>query len=550
MCTLSQLVSLCVAAALAACSVEPVTFTLADCSDPASAGMPSCQSVCGNGIVEPGEQCDDGNPTIADGCDNSCATSMVTYLKASSTGTGRLGISVTLSADGTTLAVGAYGEASAATGIGGNEADSSAPLSGAVYVFTRRGTTWSQQAYIKASNTGMGDSFGTSVALSADGSTLAVGAYAEASTATGIDGDQASNTAPISGAVYVFTRSGTTWSQQAYVKASNTGANDEFSFGLALSADGSTLAVGAFQESSAAIGIGGNEADNSAPNAGAVYVFTRSGTVWSQQAYVKASNTGAGDFFGWNVALSADGSILAVGARSEASAATGIGGDQTDNAASRAGAVYVFTRSGTVWSQQVYLKASNTGVNDQFGWTVQLSADGSTLVVSARTEASAATGIGADQTDNAAPNAGAVYVFTRSGTTWSQQAYIKASNTGANDEFGWSTALSADGSLLAVGADFEASAATGIGGDQTDNAAPMAGAAYVFTRSGTVWSQQAYLKAPNTGASDQFGFGVALSDDGSTLAVGAPGEASEATGIDGTQADNSTPTAGAAYVFR
>ena len=78
----------------------------------------------------------------------------------------------------------------------------------------------------------------------------------------------------------------------------------------------------------------------------------------------------------------------------------------------------------------------------------------------------------------------------------------------------------------------------------------MAGAAYLFTRSGTAWSQQAYLKAPNTGASDQFGFGVALSDDGSTLAVGAVGEASAATGIGGNQADNSTPTAGAAYVFR
>ncbi len=137
--------------------------------------------------------------------------------------------------------------------------------------------------------------------------------------------------------------------------------NDLFGSSVALSADGSTLAVGAPDEASAATGIGGNQADNSAPGAGAVYVFTRSGTAWSQQAYVKASNTDADDRFGDSVALSADGSTLAVGAVVEASAATGIGGNQADNSAQDAGAVYVFTRSGTTWSQQAYVKASNTG---------------------------------------------------------------------------------------------------------------------------------------------------------------------------------------------
>jgi hypothetical protein len=141
--------------------------------------------------------------------------------------------------------------------------------------------------------------------------------------------------------VYVFSRSGSTWSQQAYVKASNTGADDSFGYSVALSADGNTLAVGATGEDSNAIGIGGDQTNNSAGQSGAVYVFSRSGSTWSQQAYVKASNTGADDGFGYSVALSADGNTLAVGATGEESNATGIGGDQTNNSAS-AGAVYLY----------------------------------------------------------------------------------------------------------------------------------------------------------------------------------------------------------------
>ena len=136
--------------------------------------------------------------------------------------------------------MGASGESSNATGINGNQADASASQAGAVYVFTRSGTTWSQQAYVKASNTRANANFGGSVALSGD--TLAVGASGESSNASGINGDQADTSAAQAGAVYVFTRSGTTWSQQAYVKASNTRASARFGFSVALSGD--TLAVG------------------------------------------------------------------------------------------------------------------------------------------------------------------------------------------------------------------------------------------------------------------------------------------------------------------
>ena len=504
---------------------------------------------CGNGVVDPGEQCDDGNAQNLDGCNSSCQITAPLYFKASNTdGQDQFGFSVALSADGSTMAIGAVGESSAATGINGNQADNSLLVAGAVFVFTRSGATWTQQAYIKASSTDDFDAFGFSVALSADGSTLVVGAPFEDSAATGINGDPIDNSAPDAGAVYVFTRSGTTWTRQAYIKASNTDANDNFGNRVAVSADGSTLAVGAPFEASNATGVNGNQANNSANVNGATYVFTRSGATWSQQAYVKASNFAG--LFGDSVALAADGSTLAVGASLENSAATGINGNQSDLSAASSGAAYLFTRSGTTWSQQAYIKASNTGANDRFGTAVALSSSGSTLAVGAFGEASAATGINGNQADNSAAGAGAAYVFTRSGTTWSQQAYVKASNTGANDSFGTAMALSGDGSILAVGSLAESSAATGIGGNQADNSAASAGAVYVFARSGTAWSQRSYVKASNTGTNDFFGKSVALLGDASMLAVGAQAEASAATGIGGNQADDSRFAAGAVYLYR
>jgi len=470
-------------------------------------------------------------------------TQAIGYVKASNTGAGDdFGLAVALSGDGNTLAVGALGEASSSTGIDSTP-NELAPQAGAVYVYTRSASTWSQQAYVKASNTGTNDGFGFSVALSGDGNTLAVGALGEASSTTGVDSTP-NELAASAGAAYVFTRTAGTWSQQAYVKASNTGAGDQFGISVALSGDGNTLAVGAQNEDSSSTGIGSTP-NELAADAGAVYVYTRTGTTWSQQAYVKASNTGAGDQFGRPVALSGDGNTLAVGAVSEDSSSTGI--DSTPNElASFAGAVYVYTRSAGTWSQQAYVKASNTGAGDVFGVSVALSGDGNTLAVGADGEASSSTGI--DSTPNElAFAAGAVYVYTRGAGTWSQQAYVKASNTGAFDLFGISVALSGDGNTLAVGAIGEASSTTGINSTPNE-AAFAAGAVYVYTRSAGAWSQQAYVKASNTGTNDRFGDRVALSSDGNTLAVGADGEASSSTGLSSTP-NESAADAGAVYLY-
>lgn len=490
--------------------------------------------------------CADSEPVFVSGS----LARAVGYVKASNTEErDSFGISVALSADGDTLAVGAYRESSSATGIDGDEADNASSLSGAVYIFSRESGAWLQQAYVKASNTGEGDWFGSAVALSANGNTLAVGAYGEDSSANGIDGDETDNSASNSGAVYVFSREDGAWSQQAYVKASNTGTSDNFGYAVALSGDGDTLAVGAHLERSSATGINGDESDDSAFWSGAVYVFSREGGAWSQQAYVKASNTGADDEFGIAVALSGDGDTLAVGAYMEDSNTAVINGDEADDSAIDSGAVYVLTREGGAWSQQAYVKASNTGAGDLFGSAVALSTDGATLAVGAWGEDSRATGIDGDEADDSATNSGAVYVFSREGSAWSRQAYVKASNTGFDNEFGTSLAFSADGATLAVGAWGEDGNATGINGDDSDNPATDSGAVYVLTRESGTWFQKARVKASNTDVFDYFGYAVALSGDGETLAVGSYWEDGKATGIDGDQADNSAANSGAVYLY-
>jgi hypothetical protein len=390
------------------------------------------------------------------------------------------------------MVVSAYWESSKATGITGDQKDTSIPQAGAIYVFTRTGATWTQQAYIKASNTGEagtadafgeGDQFGFSIALSADGNTIAAGAITEDSGATGINGNQADNSASAAGAVYVFTRAGTTWSQQAYVKPADINAGDLFGYAVALTPDGNMLAVGSFDEDGSSRTINGPY-DNRANGSGAAYVFTRTGTTWAQQAYIKPSNGEPQDSFGVDVALSADGATLLVGSLDEDCAAKGVNPPGCDNDWKEdlsMGAAYIFVRSGTTWTQQAFLKASNTGPNDWFGSRVALSGDGNVAVIGASLEDSGAKGINGKQEDESASESGAVYLFTRTGTTWRQIAYIKGSNTEAFDEFGSSVAIDRAGTLLAITARGEDSGAKGIGGNQNDNSVDEAGAAYIFS---------------------------------------------------------------------
>jgi trimeric autotransporter adhesin len=481
----------------------------------------------------------------------------IAYLKASNpledahfgcggTLTGHAGNASAVSQDGSTIAIGAPHENSSAAGINGNQNDHSLYSSGAVYVFTRRGTTLTQQAYVKASNPGDGANFGSSVVLSRDGNTMAVAAYYESSNATGINGNEADHSIPEAGAVYIFTRTGGTWSQQAYIKASNTGnaavgeayaEGDQFGYAIALSSDGNTLAVGAIGEDSNATGINGNQDDNSANQAGAAYVFTRNGSSWSQQAYIKSSMTRPNVLFGYSLGISANGDTLAVG---EYDADRG------------KGALYVLTRTGTVWSHQARIQAENGEIQDSLGYSLALSEDGNTIASGAADEDCLKPGVnpaGCENDQASNTSSGAAYVFVRNGSTWTQQAFLKASNPGKEDWFGVRIAISGDGNTVAVSAPNEDSAAKGINGRQDDESAQEAGAVYVFTRTGTTWVQHAYVKASNTRSGDEFGSSIGLTRDGRTMIVGARGEDSGAKGVNGNQADVSVRDAGAAYLF-
>ncbi|WP_193214735.1 hypothetical protein [Luteolibacter marinus] len=446
-----------------------------------------------------------------------------------------------------------------------------------------------QQAYVKASNTGIGDAFGTTVAVSGD--TMVVGAPGESSNATGVNGYPYNNLHLNSGAAYVFVRDGGTWVQQAYLKASNNGAQDQFGWSVAI--DGDTVVVGALLEDGAATTVDGDGSGNSALNAGAAYVFVREDGEWGQQAYLKADNAKAGQLFGSAVAISGD--RIVVGANRESSQAAGINEYGFDSLAPNAGAAYVFVREDGEWSQEAYLKASDCAANAEFGGAVAISGDrvvvgaavaqasagaayvyvresagwseearlsasnaaanarfgcavavsGEILAIGARGEASSATGVNGNQDDTSSTDGGAVYMFSRTGGIWLQEAYLKASNAGAGDYFGKS--LSLDGARLVVGAPGEDSSSVGVDGPEGSDVSASAGAAYVFSRSAGLWSQSAYLKASNTGAGDWFGSSVAVGS--STVAVGASRESGSSVGVDGNQASNSASGSGAVYGF-
>lgn len=399
------------------------------------------------------------------------------------------------------------------------------------------GTLADAIGYFKASNTGGGDEFGIDVALSADGNTLAVAAKNEDSDADGINGDETNEDAREAGAVYIYVNNAGNWQKQAYIKAGISTAGDFFGASVSLSADGNILAVGATELFST----------------GTVYIFKRDGMIWLQTGADKADVTGA-DSFGAAISLSNDGTTLAVGAPQEDNPNTGVAAVDNMNGATLSGAAYIFAiDSAGGLTQEVYIKADNAEGGDQFGSSISLSSDGNTLVVGAPGEDSDTSGTAAAPplVADTGADVGAIYVYSRAGATWQLQSYIKASNPDDGDGFGGVVSLSGDGNTLAVGAISEGSSTSGIS-TMPDNLASGAGAAYVFTRSATVWEQEEYIKASNTDANDNFGRSVSLSADGNTLAVGAEKEQSNALGINGDETNNALvgiSGAGAAYVF-
>ncbi|HRG75998.1 MAG TPA: putative Ig domain-containing protein, partial [Leptospiraceae bacterium] len=273
------------------------------------------------------------------------------------------------------------------------------------------------------------------------------------------------------------------WAQEAYLKAPNPDTSDQFGISVSLSSD--TIVVGAKLEGSNQTTITNGATaspDNSAIGAGAAYVFKRTGATWAQEAYLKAPNGDASDYLGQAVSVSAD--TIVVGAFNECSNQTTITNGTTaafNNSTPASGAVYVFKRTGTTWAQEAYIKTPNPDVNDGFGRSVSVSSD--TIVVGAIGESSNQATITNGATasaDNSASNAGAVYVFKRTGSSWAMEAYLKAPNVELGDNFGQSVSVSSD--MIAVGATGEDSnQATITNGTNasSNNSTTNAGAVYV-----------------------------------------------------------------------
>jgi hypothetical protein len=283
-----------------------------------------------------------------------------------------------------------------------------------VFVFTRAKTAWRQQARLTASDGASGDNFGESVSL--DGETLVVGAVGD------------SDDFFAQGSAYVFTGSGRQWTEQAKLTAPDAAELDDF--GVSVAVDGDTVVVGAFRDR-VVYAVQGS-----------AYVFRRSGTTWSQESKLTASDGGYYEYFGVSVALHGDTAV--VGAHHHNV------GSNTEQ-----GAAYVFTRVGTTWSQEAELTALAGAAGDQFG--VSVAVEGDTAVIGAWM---ADVGSNQDQ--------GAAYVFTRSGGTWTEQPALSSSDGVAQDWVGRGVAI--DGGTVLVGA-------PGAKGPEGF----MNGAAYVFT---------------------------------------------------------------------
>ncbi len=334
-----------------------------------------------------------------------------------------------------------------AVAISGNTAvvgaSAEAGQTGAAYVFVLSNGTWIQQAKLTASDAVSGYIFGNSIAV--DGDTAVIGAVG-------------ANT--FHGAAYVFVRSGSTWSQQAKLTASDGAIGDGLGDSVAVS--GNIVVAGASEVAS---------------GQGAAYVFTASGSTWTQQAKLTASDGVSGDQFGLSVSLSGTTAVAGAPGRS-----------------GRQGAAYVFVSSGTSWTQQGKLTATDGASGDRLGASVSVSGD---IVLAGAPVKNCLFSCGTAQ----AGGFGLAYVFARSGSSWIQQAELSSSDGGG--AFGGSVAVSGNTAVVGEIANVQ-----------------LVGAAFVFVRSGSTWTPQTTLIASDHSIGEEFGTAVAVS--GNLAVIGVP----------------------------
>ncbi len=349
--------------------------------------------------------------------------------------------------------------------IGSFNDDDNGSNSGSAYVMLQNGNTWTQQAKLTPNDGAPSDLFGISVSIS--GNTAVVGSF--------FDDDNGSN----SGSAYVFTRAAGVWTQQAKLLAADGTADDQFGNSVAI--DGDTIVVASPTDS--VVGA----------NSGSAYVFTRTAGVWTQQAKLTPPDGLAGALFGSSIAVSADTVV--------------VGSSQDNDNGNLSGSAYIFTRNAGNWSFQTKLLPSDGLSGRLFGYAVAI--DGDTVLA------------GSIKDQPSGLNSGSAYIFTRAGITWTQQAKLIADDGEANDWFGNAVALQGDTALVAA--------------FRNDDFGTDSGSTYLFTRAGSTWTQQAKLLPADGAGGDRFGSAVAISNDRAVI---------------GTPRDNDLgSTSGSGYIF-
>ena len=358
---------------------------------------------------------------------------------------------------------------------GAQQDDDIAPNAGAAYIFERAGTLWLQRKKLTTDDAKAGDLFGNAVAM--DGTTVLVGA-------PGVD-----DAGPEAGAAYVFVQVGEEWIQQSRLIGDNLGMFDRF--GSAVAVHGNTAVVGAYGK------------DEVGEDSGAAYVFVRNGAAWTQQAKLTHQGAVPGDLFGFAVSVYDD-NVL-------------IGAHQSDAAGPDSGAVYLFTRNGGRWTQDLLLLPNDIGIGDEFGYSIDLT--------------KGAAIIGAPKEDRNLDDLGTAYVFVETRDSWVQQAKLTASDGDAGDEFGSAVAIHEDTAIVGAWKDNHPLQ------DPHDDPTILMdrGAAYSFLRDGLSWVEKRRIEAAGTNQSDLFGAAVAIK--GSFAIVGASGS------------DNAGDNSGSAFIF-
>jgi uncharacterized protein (DUF1800 family) len=279
--------------------------------------------------------------------------------------------------------------------------------------------------------------------------------------------------ADAAGSVYIYSRSGTTWTLEQEINNPSPVSGDNFGILVSMDATGDRVIIGAHNE------------DTGATDTGSAYIYSRSGTTWTLEQEINNPSPVSGDYFGYSVSINATGDRVIIGAYFE------------DTGATNAGSAYIYSRSDTTWTLEQEINNPSPVDYDNFGFSVAIDSTGDRVIIGAYYESTGATG------------AGSAYIYSRSGTVWTLEQEINNPSPVSNDYFGWSVAINSTGDRVIISASYE------------DTGASAAGSAYIYSRSGTTWTLEREINNPSPVASDQFGFSVSINSTGDRVIIGA-----------------------------